>query len=57
MSILKKKELLKIVLVIYYLEYIYFFSEYILAVENDEKGHTDRDLFFERKRQEALEKT
>ena len=26
------------------------------AVEIDEKGHTDRDLIFEEKRQEALEK-
>ena len=28
----------------------------ILAVEIDEKGHTDRDLIFEEKRQKALEK-
>ena len=34
-----------------------YFSEYILAVEVDEKGNTDRDLIFEKKRQEALEKT
>ena len=33
-----------------------YFSEYFLAVEIDEKGHTDRDLIFEEKRQEALEK-
>ena len=38
---------------IYYLELI---SECFLAVEIDEKGHTDRDLIFEEKRQEALEK-
>ena len=43
-------------------EYILFridiyFTEYCLAVEIDEKGHTDRDLKFEEKRQEALEKT
>ena len=42
-------------------EYILFridiyFTEYSLAVEIDEKGHTDRDLEFEEKRQEALEK-
>ena len=42
-------------------EYILFridvyFSEYSLAVEIDEKGHTDRDFIFEEKRQEALEK-
>ena len=42
-------------------EYILFkihiyFTEYILAVEIDEKGHTDRDLIFEEKRQKALEK-
>ena len=35
--------------------YIYF-TKYCLAVEIDEKGHTDRDLIFEEKRQKALEK-
>ena len=33
-----------------------YFSEYSLEVEIDEKGHTDRDLIFEEKRQKALEK-
>ena len=33
-----------------------YFTKYCLAVEIDEKGHTDRDLIFEKKRQEALEK-
>ena len=33
-----------------------YFIEYLLAVEIDEKGPTDRDLIFEEKRQEALEK-
>ena len=33
-----------------------YFSECFLAVEIDEKGHTDRDLIFEEKRQEALGK-
>ena len=33
-----------------------YFSEYSLAVEIDEKGHTDGDLIFEEKRQKALEK-
>ena len=33
-----------------------FFTKYCLAVEIDEKGHTDRDLIFEQKRQKALEK-
>ena len=28
----------------------------LLAVEIDEKGHTDRDIIFEEKRQKALEK-
>ena len=42
-------------------EYILFrididFTEYFLAVEIDEKGHTDRDLIFEEKRQKTLEK-
>ena len=41
-------------------EYILFridiyFTQYFLAVEIDEKGHTDRDLVFEEKRQKALE--
>ena len=33
--------------------YIYF-AKYCLAIEIDEKGHTDRDLAFEQKRQGAL---
>ena len=33
-----------------------YFTEYFLAVEIDEKGHTDRDPIFEQKRQKALEK-
>ena len=33
-----------------------YFAEYCLAVEIDEKCHTDRDLKFEEKRQKALEK-
>ena len=33
-----------------------YFTEYSLAVEIDEKGHTDRDLIFEEKREKALEK-
>ena len=33
-----------------------FFIKYFLAVEIDGKGHTDRDLIFEQKRQEAVEK-
>ena len=42
-------------------EYILFridiyFTEYFLAIEIDEKRHTDRDLIFEEKRQKALEK-
>ena len=32
------------------------FSEYNLVVEVDEKGHTESDLIFEEKRQEAVEK-
>ena len=42
-------------------EYILFriniyFTQYFLTVEIDEKGHTDRELIFEEKRQKALEK-
>ena len=33
-----------------------YFREYSLAVETDEKGHTDRDFIFEKKRQKTLEK-
>ena len=33
-----------------------YFNKFLLAVEIDEKGHTDRDLIFEEKRQEALKK-
>ena len=33
-----------------------YFNKFLLAVKIDEKGHTDRDLIFEEKRQEALEK-
>ena len=33
-----------------------YFNKILLAVEIDEKGHSDRDLIFEEKRQEALEK-
>ena len=32
------------------------FTEYFLAVGIDEKGHADRDLIFEEKRQKTLEK-
>ena len=39
----------------YYLELMFFFNKYLLAVEIDEKAHTDRDLIFEEKRQKALE--
>ena len=33
-----------------------YFSECFLALEIDEKGHTNRDIIFEEKRQKALEK-
>ena len=33
-----------------------YFNKFLLAVEIDEKGHTDRDSIFEEKRQEALAK-
>ena len=33
-----------------------YFTKYCLAIEIDEIGHTDRNLEFENKRQEALEK-
>ena len=33
-----------------------YYLEFLLAVEIDKKGHSDRDLIFEEKRQKALEK-
>ena len=33
-----------------------YFTEYLLAIEIDEKIYTDRDLIFEEKRKKALEK-
>ena len=33
-----------------------YFNKFLLTVEIDEKGHTDRDFIFEEKKQEALEK-
>ena len=33
-----------------------YFNKFLLAVEIDEKGHTDRGCIFEEKRQGALEK-
>ena len=33
-----------------------YFTEYFLAIEIDEQNHKGRDLIFEKKRQEALEK-
>ena len=34
----------------------FYFTEYCLAVEIDEKGHTDRDLIFEKKDQRYQKK-
>ena len=33
-----------------------YFNKFLLAVEIDEKRHTDRDLIFDEKRQKALDK-
>ena len=33
-----------------------YFTKYCLVIEIDEKDHTGRDLIFEEKRKEALEK-
>ena len=33
-----------------------YFNKFLLAVEIDEIGHTDRDLIFHKRRQKALEK-
>ena len=56
MSITKKKyKLTKISGYILFRIDVYF-TKYLLAVEIDEKNHASRDLIFEDKRQEALEK-
>ena len=39
-----------------YILFRIYTSELSLAVEIDEKGHTDKHLIFEKKRQKALEK-
>ena len=33
-----------------------YFSEYFLAIEVDEKGHTDRDLIFEKQKARSIRK-
>ena len=33
-----------------------YFTKYCIAVEIDEKAHTDREFIFEQERQKALEK-
>ena len=33
-----------------------YFTEYLLALQIDEKGNTDRDLLFEERRKKTLEK-
>ena len=40
----------------YCLELIFVLLNIVQQLEIDGKGHTDRDLTFEQKRQEALEK-
>ena len=55
MSITKKKyKLSKMGIVLLRIDV--YFTEYLLAVEIDEINHASRDLIFEEKRQEALEK-
>ena len=41
---------------IYYLELIFILVSIFLAIEINEKRHTDKDIIFEEERQEALEK-
>ena len=54
MNIMKKKKQVDENRCKYILFRIYiYFSECFLAVEIDEKGHTDRDIIFEEKRQKA----
>ena len=52
----KKYKLMKMIVSTYYLELISILLNIFLAIEVDEKDHTDRDLIFEEKRQKVLEK-
>ena len=52
----KNNKLMKMGVDICYLQLIFNLVSVFLAVEIDEKGYTDRDIIFEEKRQEALEK-
>ena len=47
---------MKMIVSTYYLELISILLNIFLAIEVDEKDHTDRDLIFEEKRQKVLEK-
>ena len=46
----KKYKLMIMIKNTYCLELIIYFTEYSLAIEIDEKGHTDRDLEFKKKK-------
>ena len=52
----KKYKLMKMIASTYYLELISILLNIFLAIEVDEKDHTDRDLISEEKRQKVLEK-
>ena len=52
----KKYKLMKMIVSTYYLELISILLNIFLAIEVDEKDHTERDLIFEEKRQKVLEK-
>ena len=57
MNTMKKNyKLIKKGVNIYSLELIFILVSVFLAVEIDEKGHADRDIIFEEKRQKALVK-
>ena len=54
----KKYKLMIMIKNTYCLELIIYFTEYSLAIEIDEKGHTDRDLEFEKKKtRDIIKKT
>ena len=56
MNIMKKIQLMKIGVKYILLRIDIYFDQFLLAVEIGEKGHTDREIIFEEKRQKALEK-
>ena len=54
MNIMKKKNLNGRKYILFRIDV--YFDEFLLAIEIDEKGHTDRDLTFEKKKTRSIRK-